>query len=177
MSNEPAEALRWIRQLHDAVDTLTAPVEHHHRERLACRAGCTDCCVDGLTVFELEADRIRAEYSQLLAEGTPHPVGQCALLDERGRCRVYAARPYVCRTQGLPLRWLDESDDGIERRDVCEKNLKDVDLTVLPAETLWTLGPVEQRLAQRQAMMGGGSSRIALRSLFSRSKVHLPVSK
>ena len=37
----------------------------------------------------------------------PHPPGACAMLDADGACRVYAARPYVCRTQGLPLRWAE----------------------------------------------------------------------
>jgi len=28
----------------------------------------------------------------------------CAALDAEGRCRIYAARPLVCRTHGVPVR-------------------------------------------------------------------------
>ncbi|HMV68287.1 MAG TPA: YkgJ family cysteine cluster protein, partial [Myxococcota bacterium] len=99
--------------LHAAVDELVAPLAARHGDRLACRRGCHGCCRDGLTVFEVEADRIRALHPDLLRDGAPAPAPGCAFLDADGACRVYDARPYVCRTQGLPLRW---ADGGAERR-------------------------------------------------------------
>ncbi len=87
------------------------------------------------------------------------------MLGAEGECRVYASRPYVCRTQGLPLRW---AEAGTERRDICPLNDAAGDLLELPPEACWTLGPVEQRLAAAQARASGGeATRVTLRSLFS----------
>lgn len=172
-----AEDVAWVARLHAVVDELAAPLVAQHREKLACKAGCADCCVDNLTVFRLEAARIEAAHPELLAEGEPHPEGACAFLDGEGRCRVYEVRPYVCRTQGLPLRWLeehasrsptgeDEDDEIIESRDVCPKNFVGDALEALEADAMWSLGPFEQRLADKQHAIDGGE-RVALRDLFA----------
>jgi hypothetical protein len=171
---EIAAAADWVAKLHAAVDEAAAPVVRANAERLRCRAGCSDCCVDDLTVFEIEAALIRRHHGALLAEGEPAPAGVCAFLASDESCRIYAHRPYVCRTQGLPLRWLaeDEIDEAIvESRDICPKNAGDgPPLEELPADACWTIGPFEQRLADRQAALDGGRSRrVALRDLFAGS--------
>jgi uncharacterized protein len=180
----PANAMHddetWVERLHAVVDELAAPIAAQHEGRLACRAGCAGCCADGLTVFPIEAEVIRRRHGELLATATPHEEGACAFLDPEGRCRIYDARPYVCRTQGLPLRWLDEDEDGetYEARDVCPLNLEGVPLEELEADALWTLGPIEQRLAAKQAEAGGSpGERVPLRSLFAARTTHrrLPV--
>ena len=108
-----------IASLHADIDRATRRLHLVHAARLQCREGCSSCCIDDLTVFEVEAEQVRRHHAELLATGTPHAVGACAFLDERGACRIYAQRPYVCRTQGLPLRWSEEGDDGtVERRDI-----------------------------------------------------------
>jgi Fe-S-cluster containining protein len=150
-----------IEQLHDEVDARAAELARRHRERLVCRRGCSGCCVDGITVFEVEADRIRRGAADLLANGSPHPAGRCAFLGAEGECRVYAFRPYVCRTQGLPLRWIDEEREA-ELRDICELNEAGAPIETLEAEDCWTIGPVEERLAQLNA----GRGRVGLRELF-----------
>lgn len=164
--SEPARA--QLARLHGAVDAMVAPLARLHGERLRCARGCNACCVDDLTVFALEAAQIAQHHGELLASGTPHPEGACAFLDAEGACRIYAHRPYVCRTQGLPLRWVEEeAGEVVELRDCCELNLQDdgAPLTELPAEACFTLGPVEQRLRE-QAEQAGAAERIPLRSLF-----------
>jgi len=160
----PPDWVALVGALHDAVDGLTAPLEARHGAALHCRRGCHGCCVDGLTVTRIEAERIAARYPSLLAEGRPGPVGGCAFLDADGSCRVYDVRPYVCRTQGLPLRWA--TPDGGEARDVCPVHADAFALTALPADALWTIGPFEARLAAWQAAAGAPEARIALRALF-----------
>lgn len=154
--------------LHQKIDAETAPLSALHQSRLSCRRGCSDCCQDDLTVLEVEADRIRRAHPQLLAEGAPHPPGACAFLDAEGACRVYAERPYVCRTQGLPLRWLeeDEDDEIVEQRDICPLNLEGPALEALPEEACYTLGPVELELLALQDEFGASEARVPLRSLF-----------
>ena len=178
----PPETIDWVERLHALVDEAAAPVLRANASRLQCRAGCSDCCVDGLTVFEIEAAVIRRHHAELLQTGEPHREGGCAFLDGEGRCRVYEHRPYVCRTQGLPLRWLEEDEvdeEIIESRDVCPKNVAGgPPLEELAADECWTIGPFEQRLADRQHESDGGrGQRITIRSLFEneRGRRRLPV--
>lgn len=148
----------YVRRLHQLVDQLVAPIVAVNAPRLACRVGCAGCCTDGLTVAGVEAERIRRDFGHVLEEA-PAAEG-CAFLDEAGACRVYAARPYVCRTQGLPLRW---AEAGVEHRDICPLNEAGPPIEGLPVEACWTIGPVEARLL---AVSTG--ERVALRSLFIR---------
>jgi Fe-S-cluster containining protein len=123
--------------------------------------------VDGIRVFAVEADLIRRAHPEVL-EQAPHAAGACAFLDGEGGCRIYAERPYVCRTQGLPLRWLDESEEGeiVERRDICELNEAGTPLVQLRAGECWTIGPAEEKLRNLQEAFGGGFERVSLRQLF-----------
>jgi len=178
----PPGTIDWVEELHTLVDEAAAPVARSSSGRLQCRAGCADCCVDGLTVFELEAAVIRRHHAILLATAEPHPEGACAFLDGEGRCRIYEHRPYVCRTQGLPLRWLEEDEleeEIIESRDICPKNVDGgPPLEELAPDECWTLGPFEQRLADRQHVADGGRGlRVALRTLFAseRERRRLPL--
>jgi hypothetical protein len=176
----------WVEQLHALVDDAAGAVARANEGRLKCGRGCSSCCVDDLTIFAIEAAVIQEHHPELLASGTPHPPGACAFLDDAGDCRIYAHRPYVCRTQGLPLRWIeaevppnaDRQPDGqfehdaaelVEVRDICPLNADgSPSLEELPAEACWPIGPFEARLRQRQAMEDGGrEERVALRGLFS----------
>ena len=160
--------------LHAEVDRGTRRLHVLHAARLHCRRGCSSCCVDGLTVFDVEADRIRSHHAELLAHGAPRPAGRCAFLDADEACRIYADRPYVCRTQGLPLRWIEESEESDrdapevrELRDICPLNDAGPPIEALAPEECWTIGPMEERLARLQIAGGGGVRRTLLRDLFA----------
>jgi hypothetical protein len=164
-------ALDLIAALHREVDQQTSELAARHAERLACRKGCSDCCVDGLTCFDVEAENIRRRHADVLDQGVPHPPGRCAFLDGEGACRIYESRPYVCRTQGLPLRWLDEDDEGepVEYRDICPKNEDGPPLEFLSERDCWTIGPYESGLQKLQnAQDGGVGQRVHLRDLFQK---------
>lgn len=165
MSDETEDALLAI---HVRVDERAAELARRHAARLQCAKGCTDCCVDDLTVFEVEADRIRRGHVELLQSGQPHPRGKCAFLDADGACRIYEDRPFVCRTQGLPLLWFEETADGdiTESRDICPLNAEGEPLERLRPEECWTLGTVELELSALQRKARGNQSRVALRALF-----------
>jgi Fe-S-cluster containining protein len=151
-------------RIHEDVDRRAAALTERHRGQMVCGRGCSACCIDGLTVFEVEAEKIRRGAAELLASGTPHASGACAFLGGEGECRIYALRPYVCRTQGLPLRWIDEEAE-VEYRDVCELN--EIPVESLDPDDCWTLGETEERLARLQ----GDGKRVALRELFGVRKV------
>lgn len=169
------DAQTELRELYRELDRQVQELCRMHSDRLACRNGCTDCCVDELTVFQVEAETIRRNCSDVLRRQQPHPPGMCAFLDSNGSCRIYAFRPYVCRTQGLPLRWIEgpEEDEGeedgevVEMRDICPLNDAGPPIEELPEEACWTLGPFEERLAVLQAALDGWQlKRILLRELF-----------
>lgn len=164
---EAAETLAALRALHAAIDRRVAQLLPRHGSRLRCRVGCASCCVDGLTVFAVEAARVEVEHPGLLADGQPSARG-CAFLDEAGACRIYDARPYVCRTQGLPLRWIERAH---ERRDICPLNEEGPPLEVLAPEDCWVIGPVEARLQLLQRLAQGPEGELErrpLRGLFRR---------
>ena len=157
-----------VARLHGDVDRATRPLQVLHAARLQCKRGCSSCCVDELTVFAVEAEHIRRLHAELLATGTPHAPGACALLDEEGACRIYADRPYVCRTQGLPLRWIAEDRaEPAELRDICPLNEPGEPIELLSAHDCWTLGPTEERLARLQLATSEPTARVRLRDLFS----------
>lgn len=171
---ETGAILEELERLHRETDVRCARLVARHAGRLRCGQGCSRCCVDGLTVFDVEAEGIRRSYPGLLRDGLPHPLGACAFLDAEGACRIYDRRPYVCRTQGLPLRWLERGDDGVgvELRDICPLNEdRSAPVELLDADDCWEIGPAERSLARLQCAFGPGSmSRVALRTLFERDE-------
>jgi len=165
-------AMNELLQLHRDVDEAAGDLARRHAARLECGRGCDTCCVDGISVFEVEATRIRRQHEALLATARPHAAGACAFLDHEGACRIYEDRPYVCRTQGLPLRWFDEAEDGatVELRDICPLNDDPgLPLEALPAADCWTIGPYESRLAALQAR-NPEAPRVLLRDLFAAAR-------
>jgi len=149
-----------------AVDKHVRSLVKIHAKRLSCKRGCSGCCIDGLTVFEVEAEHIRFHCSEELKHQKPHPLGKCVFLDEQGACRIYENRPYVCRTQGLPLRWFDE-DRKIEYRDICPLNENDDPIENLAENQCLTIGFFESWLAKIQLEFGNGVlRRLSLRELF-----------
>lgn len=79
---------------------------------LHCRPGCASCCT-AFRVLPLEAALLRRAMSD--REAIPAMVGDdhCRLLFEE-RCLVYEQRPIICRTQGLPNAYIDETAGKIE---------------------------------------------------------------
>jgi len=149
------------------VDRLADRLNRRHASRLQCGRGCSDCCIDGLSVFEIEADNIRQHHRHELERSVAHPTGRCAFLDGEGACRIYASRPYVCRTQGLPIRWLEEQQDTlVELRDICPLNEEGQSIESLAESECWTIGPFEGQLAGIQECQYGSLRRVPLRQLF-----------
>jgi hypothetical protein len=85
--------------------------------RLACAAGCSACCSQRVELMESEVPDVLRAINRLggtvrkqvlkrlrrqarLEIATPDPEQYrepCSLLDEAGRCLIYAARPTACR--------------------------------------------------------------------------------
>jgi Fe-S-cluster containining protein len=97
------------------VDGFFARVEARHGDQMQCGSGCADCCHTRLTVTSVEAAAIedhvaamtpaaRAELAELAARPVDPAKLRCAALGDDDRCRIYAARPIVCRSHGAPIK-------------------------------------------------------------------------
>jgi Fe-S-cluster containining protein len=92
------------------VDAFFERVQARHGADMQCGTGCSDCCHVRLSITTVEAGAIRAlamswpvERRRALGVQGSDP-SHCAALDASGRCRIYAARPLVCRSHGAPIR-------------------------------------------------------------------------
>lgn len=153
-----------LAELRSKVDTFFTRVAARYPGQLACAPGCADCCRGELTVTAVEAAGIaravsalapaaRAELARRARDGTP-----CVALDADGRCAVYEARPIVCRSHGVPLRFTEPSPDGkrsLPVLDACSKNFTGMDLaavdpgSILDQQTLSVvLGGIDALFAQ-----------------------------
>lgn len=98
------------------VDAFFARVEARHGAQMQCATGCADCCRARLSVTGVEAAAIEALVRALPADARAALAAlvaardgdaRCAALGDDDRCRIYAARPIVCRSHGAPVRLRD----------------------------------------------------------------------
>ncbi len=78
---------------------------------LQCRKGCSACCIE-FGVFPLEA-AILVSHVKALAIDTITPPQRCVFL-QQDCCSIYEARPILCRTQGIPIGYLEDEESSIE---------------------------------------------------------------
>jgi Fe-S-cluster containining protein len=166
--------LQDLQLFYETLSATTGPLEQKHAACLQCKKGCFSCCEDDLEIFGIEAENIRKNFTDFLATAHAHPEGKCAFLDAEGACRIYAARPYVCRTQGLPLMiHLEEDGRELELIDICELNEPTLSLDELADEDFFFTNPWEEKLAILQMQADKGKmDRMKLRDLFEPSRRH-----
>ena len=113
-----------IATLHDRIDAFFVAACQGRPGAFACGPGCADCCRVDLSVFGVEADRVRAAFARLplavraAAARRAREGRHCAMLDDDLRCVVYDDRPLICRSHGLAVLV-----DG--RVDACPRNFRD----------------------------------------------------
>lgn len=154
------------------VDAAVASIVGRAQDALACAAGCASCCVDGLSVVAVEAAALARYADDHDVDVDAGRAGHCVFLRQDGRCAVYAARPLLCRTHGLPLRGAtDESSPGLRvLNDVSVCALNFTERAPEPSEIL-DAGALQKLLvvvdARYRARVGlpAGAERVALRAL------------
>jgi Fe-S-cluster containining protein len=105
------DLIEEYRKFRSQIDEKVKRLEQLHGSDITCRPGCAVCCIN-LTVFPVEffailedirkTDPPRDEF--LFDESAP-----CGFLNEKGLCRIYPFRPIICRTHGLPILFLNDS--------------------------------------------------------------------
>lgn len=129
------------RQLIDSLDAEIMRVAKLHGGTLSCGPGCSSCCL-AFSVLPIEAACLREAIASLppvsrrdlLKKNLQGYDDRCPLLID-GLCSVYATRPVICRTQGLPLAYVDEEREAIEVS-ACGLNFPD-DYGFAPEELLF----------------------------------------
>ncbi len=146
--------LRNYRELLLKVDLICRGIEAEFGEHLACRAGCHGCCRH-ITLFPVEAAALASALDDLPREESDRirgrargasPDAPCPLL-ENGLCLIYAARPIICRTHGLPLLASQQADRTI---DFCPLNFRG--LGSLPGKAVIDLDRLNTTLAAVNAL-------------------------
>ena len=153
---------------HTALVTLRTRVDAHFDEaasragpQMQCAQGCQSCCHVDLSVFEVEAARVRDALAALpdplrarvreQARQTEH----CAMLVD-GLCAVYEQRPLICRSHGLAVLL---EDGAVEH---CPLNFTQAPPD--PAGVL-RLAAINQPLSVIATLWDGVGDRVALRTL------------
>ena len=106
-------------QLLADLDAEIARIGKMHGATLSCGPRCASCCL-AFSVLPIEAACLRNALATLPStrQGQPRHTfagvaERCPLLID-DLCSIYAARPVICRTQGLPLAYVDEEREAIE---------------------------------------------------------------
>lgn len=121
-------ALDRYRELAAKADAFFARVEQRHGDQMLCGSGCFDCCLVELSVTSVEAAVIgetlatlpAADRARLAERAARHQRNRCAALDDDGRCAIYAGRPLVCRSHGVPIRQRGPRGEAVV--DTCFRN-------------------------------------------------------
>lgn len=113
------DCIHNYRQLIDALDVEIARVTKLQSAALSCGPRCSSCCL-AFSVLPIEAGCLREAIAALpsvsrtrLKKNLQENPGRCPLLLD-DLCSIYATRPVICRTQGLPLAYVDEERQTIE---------------------------------------------------------------
>ncbi len=107
-------------------DAMSERLGRLHKGQIHCRKGCCDCCVN-LTVFPIEFYFILAELKKACVKPNFDAEAKCGYLNG-GMCVIYKYRPIICRTHGLPIVFVDESEDQSHYCvSFCELNFLDID--------------------------------------------------
>lgn len=108
-----------VTQVYAHLDNQVASLQQRYASHMQCKAGCSNCCIDGFKVRLVEALVVWHALCQLPTETlatvlakiqkpkTGDSLSQCPLLSDTGQCSVYNARPALCRAFGVLVKLED----------------------------------------------------------------------
>jgi Fe-S-cluster containining protein len=140
----------WIEayfELRKEIDAASARLEKQHQNQMACQKGCSMCC-ESLRLFPLELAAIRQELGETMLSlpGKKFRLNPkaCRFL-VNDACTIYASRPIICRTQGLPLLYENKQGTGFEFS-TCSLNFKEVAIQSFNQDNALFMSPFNSRL-------------------------------
>ena len=172
-------ALERYRELRQEIAGRAGGLETTYGEYLTCKPGCHQCCVN-LSVFPVEFYTILEDLRQAapLVDLKLDAQARCAFLMQ-GLCGIYASRPMICRTHGLPVAFLNmDSEEPEMSVSFCPLNFIEADedgLSFGPQSTIdiddlnMKLYAANLQFLREHPELGlGPSDRIELRELAGR---------
>jgi Fe-S-cluster containining protein len=157
------------RALIQIVDAALAEAERKSGAWLACRPGCTHCCLGPFSINQIDARRLRAGLTELAGREperaarireraqrySGHDDEPCPALDPAsGLCELYEARPLTCRTFGPPVRC---GDDAVGICELCFQGATDEEIAA--CEVVIDPGGLEAALLELEV---AGETTVAL---------------
>jgi uncharacterized protein len=128
--------------LRDELDAHCLQLYELHAPHLMCKAGCDQCCMD-FGMLPVEFFAISYEAGERISNGVmPSSEQGCPFLIDH-RCVIYQSRPFICRTQGLPLLFMN--DDQWELS-ACELNFTEYDFDNFTEEITFPQDKYNSRL-------------------------------
>lgn len=120
------------------VDELASTVKRKYSKAIACKKGCSECCI--LTsVFPVEAFAIaKAIQSKPKMEFPARATKTACVFLQNDVCVIYKTRPIICRTHGYPILVNNKTD-------FCPKNF--IGLSTLDSSCLLNLERLNLALA------------------------------
>lgn len=122
------------------VDAKVEQLSKLHAGNMKCGKGCDLCCMD-FSVFPVEFYHIKEQMQRTnpawlqKVVGAPADSKRCVLLDDHA-CSIYPFRPYICRTHGFPLVYMNETGDEMELS-FCDLNFTEVDDDYFEMDNVW----------------------------------------
>ncbi|TCO11023.1 YkgJ family cysteine cluster protein [Natronoflexus pectinivorans] len=113
-------------ELRQELDEEIAGLEKLHQNHMLCKKGCSLCCLS-FKVLPIEFEVIRSEIERLksvkVIDKADESDDVCPLLIDNS-CTIYPFRPFICRTHGLPLLYMNDEEWVLSH---CELNFTNVD--------------------------------------------------
>ncbi|PKP08168.1 MAG: hypothetical protein CVU09_16835 [Bacteroidetes bacterium HGW-Bacteroidetes-4] len=134
-------------KLRQEIDAASVKLEKHHKNQIACKKGCSLCC-ESLRLFPLELAAIRqelGEYIQQLPKKRFRLNPKACRFLVNNVCTIYASRPIICRTQGLPLLYENKQGTGFEFS-TCRLNFNEVAIESFNQDNALFMSPFNSRL-------------------------------
>lgn len=125
------------------VDKLTEALSSQHKDHMQCRKGCDLCCMN-YRIFPVEYFAILQALNEKPVETQESKNGSCTFLKDHA-CQIYAHRPLICRTHGLPLLYLNEDQWELS---ACELNFTAFDDEDFSAENTFPQDTFNSELFQ-----------------------------
>ncbi|WP_372775369.1 YkgJ family cysteine cluster protein [Mangrovibacterium sp.] len=104
------------------VDRRAEALEELHKTHMKCKKGCDLCCMN-YQIFPVEYFAIEQALKVKAAETMESTNGSCVFLKNH-YCQIYESRPFICRTHGLPLLFMNDEQWELS---VCELNFTEFD--------------------------------------------------
>jgi uncharacterized protein len=160
-----------INDLYAKVHDFESKIRRNVQALSSCRESCSKCCYTDLSVFQIEADNIRNWFFQLndiektylknrwklspksMLNFKGEEVSSCSFLRNES-CTIYEARPLICRTQGLGLKYKEGEETYL---DICPLN--ESMLEELLDSELINLDLLNTILSQLEKMKAPGTQR------------------